>query len=38
MFHIKNLKKEESKGVKQITDILKNVEASKNRDKGRYPG
>ena len=38
MVHIKNLKKKESKGVKQITDILKNAEASKNRDKGRCPG
>ena len=31
-------KKEESKGAKQITDILKNAEAPKNQDKGRYPG
>ena len=27
-----------SKGAKQITDIVKNAEAPKNQDKGRYPG
>ena len=39
MVHIKkNLNKKESKGAKQITDIVKNAEAPKNQDKGRYPG
>ena len=40
MVHIKKkiFKKKESKGAQQITDILKNAEAPKNQDKGRYPG